>query len=368
MADVYESAEITISAGWSNSSEDGCFAPAETSNHAISLSENGLYLREGMLDFPRSYHTSNNDQWPLFQRAWVYQERRLSTRILHFGRHQLHWECSPRLLAEDDWEGSELRQYDLKSSKVEEDPEVGWRHVVEHYSRLRLTYEKDRLPAISAFVKRMQRVRQDDVYIAGMWKKTLQHDLCWFSDGEELLPRPHIRGTVMPTWSWISQSGGVYFEDISILLFSPDDINIAYNITGPAHVGQVSHASIHLKARFMFVKPKLTAKSPFVTFEHPDGIWGNDGPPMKSYESGWDFDYTTADPPIHTHETFVLLLLSKVCLYGYFGMVLRELANKQFERVGYVQLYGSTLALEPITAKRLREGIVSLPIRQFTIV
>lgn len=335
--------------------------------HDIALSEYWLYLRDKLDMFPNNPGWHNTDQWPLLQRAWVYQERRLSTRVLHFGKQQLSWECKSKLLSEDKLERFILNPH-LKSSTFEEDPEAGWREVVRHYSPLKLTYEKDRLPAISACVERMQRIRRGDVYIAGMWKNTLHHDLCWYTWSDEPLARPHNPGTVTPSWSWISTSTGARYPDQVVPLFSPNDISVAYNITGPAHIGQVSHASIHLNARFMFAKPELTSKTPFGNFEHPDGIWGNDGPPMKSYVSGWDFNYTTADPPIHANETFFSLLLSRFNRTHYFCMVLRELANKQFERVGYVQLYGSTLALEPITAKRLREGIVSLPIRQFTIV
>ena len=31
--------------------------------------------------------------WPLLTRAWVYQERRLSARVVHIGEKQLYWEC-----------------------------------------------------------------------------------------------------------------------------------------------------------------------------------------------------------------------------------------------------------------------------------
>jgi hypothetical protein len=32
-------------------------------------------------------------QAPLIQRAWVVQERLLAKRVIHFGRHQIMWEC-----------------------------------------------------------------------------------------------------------------------------------------------------------------------------------------------------------------------------------------------------------------------------------
>lgn len=192
MADIYEGAAITLAASWSSSSEDGCFAPA---THEIALGEVGLYLRDDLDSFPCWSHHNPGYRWPLFHRAWVYQERKMSTRILHFGKQQLFWECSSMLQSESDLEGFVNKAGYLKSREVEEDPESGWRNIVEHYSKLRLTYEEDRLPAISAVVKRMQRLRQDDVYIAGMWEKTLRHDLCWYTYQGQNLVRPDGPGT-----------------------------------------------------------------------------------------------------------------------------------------------------------------------------
>lgn len=365
MADVYEGAVITLAASWSSSSEDGCFAPA---THDIALSEGGLYLRDGMDVFPRSAMLTTSNRWPLFHRAWVLQERMMSTRVLHFGKQELFWECKSKLLSESDMEGSEHSCFGLKSHEVEEDPESGWRNVVEHYSKLRLTYEKDRLPAISAVVKRMQQLRQDDVYIAGMWEKTLHHDLCWQTIYGQKLARPDRPGFVMPSWSWISTSPGVFCHNYLVPLLSPDDITVVYNITGPAHIGQVSHASIHLKARFLVVKPDLTDFHPFRILEHPDGIWGNDGPLLESDGSRWDFDFRTADPPMNTDETFVALLLSRDKYDFCFCIVLRELANGQFERVGCNIFKVPKRSDDSESEPAWLLGLLRLPIGEFTIV
>lgn len=45
--------------------------------------------------------------WPLLQRAWGFQERMLSPRVLHFAREELIWECQ-----EATWgEWSKMRPY-----------------------------------------------------------------------------------------------------------------------------------------------------------------------------------------------------------------------------------------------------------------
>lgn len=367
MADVYEGAAITLAAAWSNNSEAGCFAPAMTGLHGIALSEGNLYFRDDLDVFP-CYPGLYISKWPLFERAWVYQERRLSTCVLYFGKQQLFWECKSKLLSEYDLEGSFIRSYDLKSSEYEEDPEAGWRTIVGYYSQLSLTYEKDRLPAISACVKKMQRLRQGDVYIAGIWKKTLPHDLCWYlPPGENLLRRPDNPENMTPSWSWISTSSGVSYQDDDVPLFSPDDISVVYNITGPAHIGQVSHASIYLKAHFMFMKSDESL--PWEIFEHPDGIPWDNLPPIWCHGIHWDFDHTTADPPIHPNARLIALPLSiRSSGSDHFGVVLRELANKQFERVGHFTGYDESGRTDGWSVERARESIMSLPTRHFTIV
>jgi hypothetical protein len=54
-----------------------------------------------------------------------------------------------------------------------EDPAKRWHRMVEAYSGLALTYASDRLPAIAAIVERKMQLRQDDIYIAGMWTSSL---------------------------------------------------------------------------------------------------------------------------------------------------------------------------------------------------
>ena len=65
--------------------------------------------------------------------------------------------------------------------EVIDDPVDRWHKLVNMYSGLDLTYASDRLPAIAAIVEREMRLRLDDVYIAGMWKKSLLSDLAWRS-------------------------------------------------------------------------------------------------------------------------------------------------------------------------------------------
>lgn len=100
--------------------------------------------------------------------------------------------------------------------------DCSWGDVVEMYSRLKLTFVSDKLPAISGVAKRMMEKYQemvmdddddqeDEEYHAGLWKSTFFKDLCW-----EYVPLPqhstegsehdyHPEYTA-PSWSWASQA------------------------------------------------------------------------------------------------------------------------------------------------------------------
>lgn len=78
---------------------------------AASDTEHSLFRERNPVDvnpfFVNDYVVHDKDLWrncvddqPLNLRAWVKQERLLATRNLHFGQHQLLWECAELQAAE----------------------------------------------------------------------------------------------------------------------------------------------------------------------------------------------------------------------------------------------------------------------------
>jgi hypothetical protein len=57
-----------------------------------------------------------------------------------------------------------------------------WRSLMAYYSKRTITYESDRLPAISGLARYMQSTGAGE-YLAGIWKEDLWESLLW-------LPRP----------------------------------------------------------------------------------------------------------------------------------------------------------------------------------
>jgi hypothetical protein len=83
---------------------------------------------------------------PLRFRAWALQEKELSRRSIHFSRRQLLWECRElRAMAQLPWCGLGYCSRPLFPSSADEQ----WLWLVEDYVTRSLTFESDRLPALS---------------------------------------------------------------------------------------------------------------------------------------------------------------------------------------------------------------------------
>ncbi|EEH42056.2 hypothetical protein PAAG_03977 [Paracoccidioides lutzii Pb01] len=173
--------------------------------------------------------------YPLLTRAWVYQERMLSTRILHFGRYELFFECRSGVHCECDgieFNGSSpetpiplfkiehaeaLQDYvsdwaEQFSDQVVYQGASLWRTMVSCYTALLLTKSKDRLPAISGIAKDLA-ARRKSRYLAGLWEETLNDDLLWIVPSRSWYKkaRPHPRNA--PTWSWASVETYIHYWD-----------------------------------------------------------------------------------------------------------------------------------------------------------
>ncbi|ELR04906.1 hypothetical protein VC83_02788 [Pseudogymnoascus destructans] len=151
-------------------------------------------------------------------RAWVFQERLLSPRIVHFAQNQLVWECRNGRACEMYPDGAPngpgsiakwshfwpiktfAQELTTKGAKTHRD----WRLIVQRYSGLDLTKRKDVLVALSGLAKLMQNAMGDE-YLAGLWETTIAHDLLWERTGRIAHRQgdaTDIGKSFAPTWSW----------------------------------------------------------------------------------------------------------------------------------------------------------------------
>ncbi|QPC70916.1 hypothetical protein HYE68_001668 [Fusarium pseudograminearum] len=149
---------------------------------------------------------------PLSTRAWTWQENVLSTRIAHFSKTELVWECRSQQAFENGaklWCSVGLA---YRYARAGDDVEYYWKALVTDYSKRELTYESDRLPAISS-VDAYFSTLVPGRYLAGVWEQWLFSDLAWWSSwgfGNQLPPVSKKRSE-MPSWSWASITGQVHF-------------------------------------------------------------------------------------------------------------------------------------------------------------
>lgn len=88
--------------------------------------------------------------------------------------------------------------------------------MVETYTHCRLTYsDLDKLPAIAGIAQELVRLL-DDVYLAGMFKKSLPEGLLWgyprHGHPQEFQPFPEI--CRCPSWSWAKMDSAVALRPI----------------------------------------------------------------------------------------------------------------------------------------------------------
>ncbi|KAJ0115138.1 hypothetical protein J7T55_001547 [Diaporthe amygdali] len=170
--------------------------------------------------------------FPLIMRGWALQERLFSSRVLHFAAYEMIWECKASLNCECEgvsqehacWgDGHESPKVSFETAKamisknrtmkplpswaapsrVMQDPDFGsvWTRLVSAYSARRLTFERDRLPAISSLARYFSLGR---TYLAGLWADDLPWHLAWcVEDVDEWSPRSTNEYSG-PTWSWAS--------------------------------------------------------------------------------------------------------------------------------------------------------------------
>lgn len=158
---------------------------------------------------------------PLDRRAWVLQERLLSLRILYFGSQQMYWECAEAALRQDgkhyDASTDVLRVTAFKPyldvhavipghhGQTQAFKYLQWYEIVAEYTNWGLTFDSDKLPAISGIAKAFKS-QIESMYIAGIWQEDFIAGLHWFVTD----PSNFISHT-LPSWAWASLNGHVRF-------------------------------------------------------------------------------------------------------------------------------------------------------------
>ncbi|RSL52152.1 hypothetical protein CEP54_011055 [Fusarium duplospermum] len=294
MYDVYGNSCVTLVALWGRDCDSGLFDTcAEWQSQQIAT------LRLGQDTWP--LHVSEqhevlqlNHRWyawkpPLLTRAWCFQERLVPPRCVFFGRSELIFGCHQGVNCECGINYGAVRyppssQYSfLPSSYTSEtreiqthlslgpdhglrwadpDPRKAWRQVVEDYSFLKLSSEKDRLIALGAVAKQLSYSRPGEQYLAGMWSATLLIDLCWcVPEGNWDYREEPGEKTTMPSWSWASRAKHVKYQGVDLISPTAEVIQVSCKYKNDNTFGILEESDLILQGRVMHWLPGTSGRN-----------------------------------------------------------------------------------------------------------
>ena len=253
MSQIYANACLTLSATWATNPHQGCFVipdkryASQTRNFTNSY--NKLYKLHCHEILPQL-------SIPLQQRGWVFQERLLSRRIVHFMEQELWWECRESFTCEcgnhDNktlginkyWEANPRKLSFPKSIQGQ------WESMVQTYQMKSLTYPSDIFPALQGLAKLVP--LSMGRYLAGHWETTLARSLCWWVNKAS---RRYPTEWRAPSWSWAAAQGPVRW---------PRNVGYMYNTSmhstvlsamttpkGDDPMGQISYGAIVLRGKHL---------------------------------------------------------------------------------------------------------------------
>lgn len=221
MSGIYLGSLLTLSLSASISAESGCFDHEAQRivkfefSHWMTIDTKMRDGRSSRLYVYFIPHLSNSFsqvlRGRLSRRAWALQEHIMPQRTLYITSDQLMWECKHCRLREDNYpeaQGDFLYPicdygFPLDATAI---IQIWYKRVVENYTLRQLTYEKDKLVAISALARATYLNRHID-YVAGLWRDCIVPGLLWVRLG----PGCKSKTYSCPTWSWASQGSPVAY-------------------------------------------------------------------------------------------------------------------------------------------------------------
>ncbi|KAK7422445.1 hypothetical protein QQZ08_009497 [Neonectria magnoliae] len=220
MRDVYRNSYLTISVARSRDSSKGCFSTRPSKHLSTKVGfinhQDQVYdvmARESVNHYQIATSDSYGSDFPLFSRAWTFQERVLPQRVVHYGETELIWECntlcncecaaSEKILAAWDWQRSTKVIFAKMMSQPRHGPEFrrNWAILMRRFSLLQLSFDADRLPSLSGLVQELE-CSDTGRYLAGLWERELPWMIGWMSMGQDTC-RPSSTPSP-PSWSWTS--------------------------------------------------------------------------------------------------------------------------------------------------------------------
>jgi hypothetical protein len=375
MHSVYKNALLNISADDAADARSGCFRH----RHQLSV----YPLQVGLAGCPDiDWFWLTYDSKSLFERAlgaetarraWIFQERQLSRRVLHFTSTEMIWECcvrqaeskQPYFACETFPDGAPLEsvftnrpkfqsQSDLVNASLAE-LHTTWDMLCKSYSEKSLTKVTDKAVALSGLAQEFQARLPNDSYVAGLWRSTLPQSLLWVSTDESA--RINVDDFIAPSWSWLSIDGPIRkFESYHSTYALAVITNVSIGpVISSEPTGSIRSASIEMQCylRAVTVRPDYEAK-PWFTMSvggtqcHNLSIEGLEQELKIGAEMDFSFDtsYSETCGPASVSGFFVPICispLSESARTWIHGLLVEPVDNDHtvFRRVGTLTISGS---------------------------
>jgi hypothetical protein len=249
MSLIYGSSSLNIAASGAINGTFGCFpqigrpVPCHVALHFEGHPVPYRCLPADLLD--RSL-----TNMPLMSRGWALQERILAPRNAHFTFTQVFWECHQKVACETFPDELPLSLRDSNAYRDKQPVSRSmWDWIVERYARSALSHSADKLVAISGLARAIQ-AQTGDQYIAGMWRRDLEFQLCWYKNVTRACKR--VVPYRAPTWSWASLDCFIQYSHQSRSVISRRPrlwVRVLNVHTVPAEndsLGRLSFASLRL--------------------------------------------------------------------------------------------------------------------------
>ena len=356
MSDIYRSTWLTLAATVAPNASAGLFRTSQPESAFRSLSYKSLcgkvydiHCRQPLIhdwsDFKRSV---------LMVRAWAFQERMLSPRILHFMDEELWFECCEAFACEC----STVQQPAPYTDAVELKPDLdvflrdcrdpqelqwNWEVLVQDYSQRvpNLTYPNDVFPALQGLAKIVS--PSMGAYLAGHWERCLDQSLSWH------LPRTgtECRSAEWraPSWSWASANSRVVWQPRSygpklafITIVRSDTVSKGSDSTGQLVSGTIVVRGRCLKGRVVYGDQHAGYQNQSVIFEDDQECINTRNGPLNW--ALWDYRIQQSGPHGVADGTNILALKLDRLAGGSWRrrtwMILRLLREKDniYERIG----------------------------------
>ena len=265
MSDYYKSSWLTIASGMAVDGLKGCFAarrgPASpycrlNAYLGVEQPSCALYFTLDPIEPPIRGQKKAVQlvESPLHTRGWTFQEEVLAPRYLSFEPTQVYFRCDKFTSFET---GRRLdRHHYFAPESMSPLERHKWGEVVVHYSSRDLTFESDKLPAISGLAHEYHRMWKS-TYFAGLWKESLSFDLMWQLDTSERSHRKPISYRA-PSWSWASVDGLVYYDGLlagqnPLRSSFIDLLDASILLAGSDPMGQVTSGVLTLRAHVVYL-------------------------------------------------------------------------------------------------------------------